>query len=345
VARILVTGGAGYVGSVCCLQLLERGHQVVVVDDLSTGHAAAVPTGAVLLQLDIGHRTEMARVLAADRFDAVFHFAAKALIPESVSNPGLFFDSNVASGIALLEAVRAAGIRKFVFSSSAAVYGNPHSILIDEDHPKEPVNSYGETKLMLERVLHWYAIAYGWTVVAFRYFNASGATTAIGEDHCPETHIIPLLLETAAGERDVFEIYGHDYPTPDGTCLRDYVHVLDIAEAHLAALQIEDRPGFSAYNIGTGTSYSVRQICRAVERELSRKVVLKDGTRRKGDPAALCASPQRLMRELGWRPRFSDLQTIVRTAWEWKEKHPRGYRGLQAESLVLPRSSPEIMTI
>ena len=337
-ARILVTGGAGYVGSVCCLQLLDRGHQVTVVDDLSTGHAAAVPQGAVLHQLDVGDRAAMLRVLAAERFDAVFHFAAKALIPESVSNPGLFFDSNVASGIALLEAVRAAGIRKFVFSSSAAVYGNPRSIPIDEDHPKEPVNSYGETKLMLERVLYWYAMAYGWTVVAYRYFNACGATAAIGEDHCPETHIIPLLLETAAGERDFFEIYGHDYPTPDGTCLRDYVHVRDIAEAHLLALQMEERPGLLAYNIGTGTSYSVRQICSAVERELGKKVAVRDSDRRCGDPAILCASPQRLARELGWRPRFSDLPTIVRTAWEWKQKHPRGYRVLDAEAPVLSRS-------
>jgi UDP-glucose 4-epimerase len=338
VARILVTGGAGYVGSVCCFQLLERGHQVTVVDDLSTGHAAAIPQGAVLHQLDIGDRTAMTRVLAADGFDAVFHFAAKALIPESVADPGRFFDSNVASGIALLEAVRVAGIRRFVFSSSAAVYGDPSSIPIDEDHPKEPVNSYGETKLMLERVLRWYAVAYGWTVVAFRYFNASGATAAIGEDHCPETHIIPLLLETAAGERDIFEIYGHDYPTPDGTCLRDYIHVMDIAAAHLAALQVPDRPSFSAYNIGTGTSYSVRQVCGAVERELGRKVAVKAGPRRHGDPAILCASPQRLMQELGWRPRFSDLQTIVRTAWKWKEKHPRGYRGRDPGPLVLLRS-------
>jgi len=338
VGRILVTGGAGYVGSVCCLQLLERGHDVTVVDDLSTGHAAAVPQGAVLHQVDIGNRAAMARVLAADRFDAVFHFAAKALIPESVANPGLFFDANVASGIALLEVVRAAGIRKFVFSSSAAVYGNPHSIPIDEDHPKEPVNSYGETKLMLERVLHWYALAYEWTVVAFRYFNACGATAAIGEDHCPETHIIPLLLETGIGEREFFEIYGHDYPTPDGTCLRDYVHVKDIAEAHLLALQIQDRPGFSAYNIGTGTSYSVRQVCGVVERELGRKVAVKDSARRPGDPAILCASPQRLTRELGWRPRFSDLETIVRTAWEWKQKHSRGYRVLEDESSIFSRS-------
>jgi len=338
VAKILVTGGAGYVGSVCCLQLLQRGHQVTVVDNLSTGHAAAIPQGAVLHQLDIADRGEMARVLAADRFDAVFHFAAKALIPESVSNPGTFFDSNVASGIALLETVRAAGIRKFVFSSSAAVYGNPRSIPIDEDHPKHPVNSYGETKLMLERVLHWYALAYGWTVVAFRYFNACGATPTIGEDHCPETHIIPLLFEAATGKRDFFEIYGHDYPTPDGTCLRDYVHVMDIAEAHLLALGVQERPGLFAYNIGSGTSYSVRQVCRVVEQELERNVAVKLSPRRHGDPAVLCASPQRLTLELGWRPRFSDLQTIVRTAWEWKQKHPRGYRIVEPEFAVLSRS-------
>jgi UDP-glucose 4-epimerase len=335
VAKILVTGGAGYVGSVCCSQLLQRGHEVTVVDDLSTGHAMAIPRGAIVYQLDIGNRREMAKVLAGARFDAVFHFAAKALIPESVSNPGMFFDSNVASGIALLEEIRAAGIRRFVFSSSAAVYGNPSSTPIDELHPKEPVNSYGETKLMLERVLHWYATAYGWTVIAFRYFNASGATGTIGENHCPETHIIPLLLETAAGERDFFEIYGHDYPTPDRTCLRDYVHVIDIAEAHLLALKVQAQPGLFAYNIGTGTSYSVRQICRVVEKELGRKVAVRLGPRRNGDPAVLCASPQRLMRELGWRPRFSDLQTIVRTAWEWKQKFPRGYRTVEPESAVL----------
>jgi UDP-glucose 4-epimerase len=339
VARILVTGGAGYVGSVCCLQLLERGHQVTVVDDLSTGHAAAVPNGAVLHQVDVGDRGAMTKVLAADRFDAVFHFAAKALIPESVSNPGLFFDSNVASGIALLETIRAAGIRKFVFSSSAAVYGNPQSVPIDEDHPKDPVNSYGETKLMLERVLRWYATAYGWTAVAFRYFNASGATSTIGEDHCPETHIIPLLLQTAAGMRESFEIYGTDYATPDGTCLRDYVHVIDIAEAHILALGLQHRPGLFSYNIGTGTSYSVRQVSEVVEQELGRKVTLKETARREGDPAILCASPRRIMRDLNWRPRFSDLATIVRSAWEWKHKHPGGYQSQDAAPSVLSIAS------
>jgi UDP-glucose 4-epimerase len=333
-ARVLVTGGAGYVGSVCCLRLLEQGHEVAVVDDLSAGHAEAVPEGATLHQLDIGNRSELAMLLRTDRFDAVFHFAAKALIPESVSNPGTFFDSNVASGIALLETIRAAGVKKFVFSSSAAVYGNPRTTPIDEDHPKGPVNSYGETKLSLERALYWYAGAYGWTVVAFRYFNACGATATIGENHHPETHIIPLLLQTVAGGRPFFEIYGDDYPTPDGTCLRDYVHVVDIAEAHLLALQVPQKPGFSVYNIGTGTSYSVRQICHVVERELGVAVTLKNGRRRPGDPAVLCANPRRLMQELGWRPRSSNLSTIIRTAWNWIQKNPYGYGGhREAESV------------
>jgi len=333
-ATILVTGGAGYVGSVCCSQLLDRGHKVVVVDDLSTGHAGAVPHGAVLHRLSISDGVALAEVLTADRFDAVFHFAAKALIPESVANPGTFFDSNVASSIALLEAVRAAGIHRFVFSSSAAVYGNPQSASIDEDDPKDPVNSYGETKLMLERILRWYASAYGWTVAAFRYFNACGATATVGEDHRPETHIIPLLLQTATGERDFFEICGHDYPTPDGTCLRDYVHVVDIAQAHLLALSVLERPGMSVYNIGTGTSHSVRQVCRVVEQVVGTTLRVREAGRRPGDPAILCASPQRLMRELGWCPKSSDLHSIVRSAWDWKQRHPRGYEADKASLTI-----------
>jgi UDP-glucose 4-epimerase len=332
-ATILVAGGAGYVGSVCCCQLLEQGHRVVVVDDLSTGHAEAVPHGAILYQYDIGNGPALADILAGDRFDTVFHFAAKALIPESVSNPGVFFDVNVARSISLLEAVRAANIRKFVFSSSAAVYGNPQSTPIEENAPKEPVNSYGETKLMLERVLQWYASAYGWTVVAFRYFNACGATAIVGEDHRPETHIIPLLLQTAAGEREVFDIYGNDYPTPDGTCLRDYVHVSDIAQAHLLALQVRD-PGMSAFNIGTGTSYSVRQVCSAVKEVVGHGLNTRDAERRPGDPAVLCASPRRLMEQLGWAPRHSDLHSIVRSAWEWKKRHPTGYVDTHSESTL-----------
>jgi UDP-glucose 4-epimerase len=330
-ANILVTGGAGYVGSVCCSQLLERGHEVTVVDNLSTGHAEAVPSGAELKLVDIGDRATMAEVLAERPFDIVFHFAAKALIPESVSNPGSFFDSNVASGIALLEALRSAGIKRFVFSSTAAVYGNPNTAPIDEAHAKNPVNSYGESKLMLERALHWYSVAYDWTVVCFRYFNASGATATIGEDHRPETHIIPVLLQVAEGKRDFFEIYGDDYPTPDGTCLRDYVHVLDIARAHLLALQVPQVPGASAYNIGTGTSHSVREVVKVAEEVVGKRIRTRKAPRRPGDPAVLCASPQRLVRELGWQAQFSDLRRIVESAWDWMSNHPNGYPELKSE--------------
>jgi UDP-glucose 4-epimerase len=317
-ARILVTGGAGYVGSVCSRQLLERGHEVVVIDDLSTGHAEGVPQGTTFHQIDYGDRSGVARVLQQERIDAVFHFAAKALIPESVSNPGIFFDVNVGLGISLLETLRLFGVKRFVFSSSAAIYGTPRSVPIDERHPKEPVNSYGETKLMFERVLQWYAEAYGWSVAAFRYFNASGATADAGENHRPETHIIPLLLEAATGERPYFEIYGDDYHTPDGTCIRDYVHVSDIAAAHLLSLETPDRAGMQAYNIGTGQGYSVREVIRAVEEVTERRVPVRVASRRPGDPAVLCASPGKLRKELKWKPRFSDLKNIVRSAWEWK---------------------------
>jgi UDP-glucose 4-epimerase len=336
-AKILVTGGAGFVGSVCCLQLIKNGHQVVAVDNLSTGHPRAVPEGVSFYPSDIGDRDAISDILHDQQFDAVFHFAAKALIPESVTNPGLFFDENVASGIAFLESVRAAGINRFVFSSSAAVYGSPSAVPIEEDHPKNPVNSYGETKLMFERVLNWYATAYGWTVFAFRYFNACGATANVGEDHRPETHIIPLLLETAAGERPHFEIYGRDYPTPDGSCLRDYVHVLDIAEAHLLALDVSDKVGMTAYNIGTGDSHSVLEVCGIVEDVTGAKLTLREGPRRAGDPAVLCASPAKLMRELGWNPRFSDLREIVRTAWQWKCRYPQGYGSTEPDFTTITR--------
>jgi UDP-glucose 4-epimerase len=330
-ANVLVTGGAGYVGSVCCSQLLERGHKVVVVDDLSTGHKAAVPEEASFHELDYGNRADIARLLRIESIDAVFHFAAKALIPESVSNPGVFFDVNVASAIAFLETIRRFGIKRFVFSSSAAVYGSPQNIPIDENQSKHPVNSYGETKLMLERVLEWYAKAYGWTIVAFRYFNASGATESSGEDHEPETHIIPLLLQAAAGERSHFEIYGDDYETDDGTCIRDFVHVSDIASAHLRALGLPERAGFSAYNIGTGRSHSVLEVVSSAQKVTNTRIEVRHAPRRPGDPAVLCASPAKLMRELEWQPRHSDLRAIIQSAWEWKMRNPRGYAGLEPQ--------------
>lgn len=322
-STILVTGGAGYVGSVCCARLLECGHHVIVLDDLSTGYADAVPGGAELYVLDYGDRPAVARVLAQNHVEAVFHFAAKALIPESVANPGLFFDVNVASAIGFLEMLRKFDVRRFVFSSSAAVYGNAADGAIDEDQPKDPVNSYGESKLMLERALNWYATAYGWTVAAFRYFNASGATACAGENHHPETHVIPILLEVAAGEREWFEIFGDDYETPDGTCVRDYVHVADIAEAHILALNIPQREGARAFNIGCGRGYSVREVIRVVEEVTGRKVPARVGKRRAGDPATLCASPAKIMKELGWKPRHSDLREIIRSAWEWKMSSAR----------------------
>jgi UDP-glucose 4-epimerase len=321
----LVTGGAGYVGAVCCSHLLDRAQRVTIIDNLSTGHFAAVPPDATLHTVDIGDREALSRVLASDHFDTVFHFAAKALIPESVTNPGAFFDSNVGASIAMLEVLRTAGIRKFVFSSSAAVYGDPHAIPIDEMHPKNPVNAYGESKLMLEQVLRWYVEAYRWSVVAFRYFNASGGTSTVGEDHRPETHIIPLLLQVASGEREYFEIFGTDYPTPDGTCLRDYVHVTDIAEAHVLAHKCLQEPGMHIFNIGTGISFSVKQIIRAVEQFTGGKLPIKNGPRRLGDPAILCAAPKRLITDLGWKPRRSELNEIVRSAWAWKQGHPTGY--------------------
>ena len=318
--NVLVTGGAGYVGSVCCAELLRLGHSVTVIDDLSTGFRDAVPSGATFFQLDLGDRSALQSLVRKNRFDVVFHFAAKALVAESVSDPGVFFHSNVASSITMLEVLREAQIRNFVFSSSAAVYGVPEKTPIEEDDPKNPVNSYGETKLMLERALDWYARAYGWSVIALRYFNAAGATADLGERHQPETHIIPLLLEVAAGERKVFSIYGNDYPTPDGTCLRDYVHVLDIASAHICALTRTNQPGMRAYNIGLGESYSVQAVCREVEKVVGNAVPTRMEKRRPGDPSVLCASPTRIMTEMNWKPEHSSLEEIISSAWRWKQK-------------------------
>lgn len=317
--RILVTGGAGYVGSVCCAQLLKYGYSIEVIDNCSTGHAEALPAGVKVHEVDFGDGSALSRLLASERFDAVFHFAAKALIPESVTNPGIFFNTNVASGIAMLETLRKHGIRRFVFSSSAAVYGSPMIVPIPEDHHKQPTNSYGESKLVFEQILKWYASAYDWTVVAFRYFNACGGGADWGERHDPETHVIPLLLQTASGRRECFDIYGTDYPTPDGTCLRDYVHVIDIAEAHISALRKVIYPGFRAYNIGTGTSHSVKEVCKVAERITEQRIKTRRSDRRPGDPAVLCANPKKLIDELGWEPKHSSLEEIIAGAWQWEQ--------------------------
>ena len=319
-ARVLVTGGAGYVGSVCCAQLLLRGHEVEIIDNLATGHQDSVPAGAALHVIDLGDRAALSQILCKKRFDAVFHFAAKALIPESVTNPGPFFEVNVSAGIAMLEVLRQHGVRNFVFSSTAAVYGVPKATATPEDHTKEPMNSYGESKLVFEQVLKWYAAAYGWSVVACRYFNACGGTGAWGERHETETHIIPLLLQAASGRRKYFQIFGTDYPTPDGTCLRDYVHVLDIAEAHILALQRMGQSGFTALNIGTGTSHSVKEVCKVAEKITRKMIDVRQASRRAGDPPVLCASPQKLITEFGWTPKNSNLENILAGAWEWEQR-------------------------
>jgi UDP-glucose 4-epimerase len=316
---ILVTGGAGYIGSACCRQLMKQGCTVTVIDDMSNGRADAVPSDASLHRIDIGDSDSLSAILSTNKIDVVFHFAAKALIPESVTNPGVFFDVNVARSVVMLETLRKHGVRKFVFSSTAAVYGTPTIVPIPEDHSKEPINSYGESKLILERILQWYVTAYGWSVMAFRYFNACGGASDWGECHEPETHIIPLLLQTVSERRPIFEIYGTDYPTPDGTCLRDYVNVVDIAEAHILALHKMDRTGFHAYNIGTGRSHSVKEICQTAERIAKKKIHTRAGTRRPGDPAVLCASPKKLKDEFGWAPKHSDLDEIIAGAWDWEQ--------------------------
>jgi UDP-glucose 4-epimerase len=305
---------------VCAEELLRQGYEVSVIDDLSKGHRRAVPEQAEFHPMDVGDRDSVRALLAAQHFDAVFHFAAKAVVPESVTNPAVFYHVNLTAATVLIDAVREAGIRRFVFSSTAAVYGNPVEVPIPENHPKDPVNAYGETKLSYERLLSWYARAYGLSVHAFRYFNAAGATEQRGEEHQPETHILPILFEAALGEREYFTIYGTDYPTPDGTCIRDFVHVLDIAQAHILALNKSDAPGFSVYNIGLGKGYSVREVHQEVERLIGRKIPTREGQRRLGDPAVLCASPQRLMTEMGWQPQHSDLENIIRSAWAWKKK-------------------------
>lgn len=323
-AKILVTGGAGYVGSICATQILKAGHEVVIIDDLTTGHSEAVTPGATFIEMNLGDRAAMKQLLSQHRIDAAFHFAAKAQVGESMVEPAKYFHTNVVEALSMLECLREAGVKKFVFSSTAATYGNPAVVPIPEDCPKAPVNPYGESKLAFEQILRWYANSYGFSVVAFRYFNACGATETQGERHDPESHLIPLILQAASGRRESISIFGTDYPTPDGSCLRDYVHILDIADAHLLALKRMDKPGFRVFNIGTGKAYSVLEVCRMVEEVTGRKLNIKYAGRREGDPAILCAAVDRIQQEFGWKASHSDLRSIVESAWRWEQKQRRG---------------------
>jgi len=326
-SRVLVTGGAGYIGSVVVDQLLERGHYVVVLDDLSRGHRAAVAGEASFVQGGIGDRDLVAGLLERQRIEAIIHLAAYALVPESVAQPQMYVTNNVTAARVLLEAAGKAGVRRFVFSSSCAVYGHPATVPITEDTPQAPVNPYGETKRDFERVLAEYAPRHGVSVVSLRYFNASGATPERGEDHDPETHIIPNVLSAALGTRPAVDVFGTDYPTPDGTAVRDFVHVADIAEAHVAALDVSlDGIGPYAVNLGTGTGHSVRQVVDAARRVTGKTIPVREQPRRPGDPPVLVAAVQRAAELLRWRARHSSLEAILTSAWRWHQAHPRGYR-------------------
>lgn len=323
--KILVTGGAGYIGSHMALALLEAGHDVVVLDDLSTGHRDAVPAAATFVQDDVANAREL---LVRERFDGVIHFAGKIRVEESVSNPRLYFQGNTTKTCALLDAMldaRDAGapLPPIVFSSTAAVYGTPDTTPIDEDHPKRPESPYGDSKLAVERVLEAYGKAYGLRWAALRYFNAAGAhpEAGLGERHEPETHLIPIVLEVAAGERPHLTMFGTDWDTPDGTCVRDYVHVRDLAAAHLAAIEHLGRGGESgAFNCGTGKGTSVREIVQAVERVTGKTVKIVESARRAGDPAVLVAKVTRAERVLGWRASRTNVDEIVNDAWKMRAK-------------------------
>ena len=325
--RVLVTGGAGYIGSVVATQLLEHGYEVVVYDNLSHGHRAAVPAQAQLVVGELSDRTALDRVFSQGRVDAVMHFAAWIEAAESMLKPAKYFRNNAANTLTLLEAVVEHEVPRFVFSSTAAVYGTPERIPIVETDPLRPSNVYGESKLGVEKMLEWFNRIHGLHYASLRYFNAAGACGGLGEDHRPESHLIPLALEVALGRRDQIAIYGTDYPTTDGTCVRDYIHVADLASAHLLVLAALKDNGRLIYNLGNGHGFSVRQVIDAVRRVTNCPVAASEAPRRAGDPAVLVASSDKIRRELNWIAHSPDLETIVLSAWEWRRAHPNGYGG------------------
>jgi len=324
--RILVVGGAGYVGSTSAERFVAESHDVIVYDNMSAGHAAAVPEGARLVVGDIADR-QLLRDVLSDGVDAVLHCAARSLVGESMSDPGLYYRTNVAGGVALLEAMRSAGVTRLVYSSTAAVYGEPRRVPIAEADRTQPINPYGETKLAFEGAMRWFCAAHDFRAISLRYFNVAGATVRNGEDHHPETHLIPLVLRVAAGEATHVQIYGQDYPTPDGTCIRDFIHVRDMAAGHLLALEAtgEGDPSLEVYNLGSAAGFSVREVVEAARRVTGRAVPARVVKRRVGDPPVLVASSRRARRELGWQPLHSTLEQMIDDAWAWREAHPNGY--------------------
>ncbi len=328
--KVLVTGGAGYIGSVVAEDLLQAGHEVVVFDNLSRGHRQAVPKNAELVVGELADRAALDQLLRARAIDAVMHFAALIEAGESMKAPETFFRNNTANALTLLEAMLGAGVKRFVFSSTAALYGNPERTPIEENDALRPTNAYGESKLLVERMLAWFHQIHGLRYASLRYFNAAGASRPDrGEAHQPESHLIPRILEVALGRAERVNIFGTDYPTPDGTCVRDYIHVSDLARAHLLALHALEKAGGEAipliYNLGNGQGFSVREVVEVARAVTGHPVPAIESPRRAGDPAVLIASSEKIRRELGWQPRFPDLRAIVESAWQWHRAFPNGY--------------------
>ncbi len=323
--NVFVTGGAGYVGSIVAAELLAAGHRVVVFDNLSRGNRAAVPRGAEFVVGDIEDRQLLARVLKDSGADAVMHFAALIEAGESMLVPEKYFRNNTATALTLLETMLQLGIRKLIFSSTAALYGNPVQVPIQESDPLCPTNAYGESKLLVERMLEWFHRIHGLRYASLRYFNAAGAAPDRGEAHEPESHLIPLVLKVALGQRPQVSIFGTDYPTPDGTCIRDYIHVLDLAAAHVLALNALSQHEQLIYNLGNGKGFSVREVLEVARKVTGHPIPALESPRRAGDPAVLVASSEKIQRELHWTPGFCELEQIVGSAWEWHRNHPHGY--------------------
>jgi UDP-glucose 4-epimerase len=320
--KILVTGGAGYIGSVCVEDLLNRGHDVTVFDNLTEGHRKAVDQRAKFVQGDLADKKGVSEVIGTEQPTAVMHFAAKALVGESMQNPSKYFFNNVSCGLNLLDAMVEHGVKRFVFSSTCATYGIPEAIPIDELAPQKPVNPYGESKLIFEKILRWYDQIHGLIFAALRYFNAAGATEAFGEDHRIETHLIPCVLHVPLGKREHAQVFGTDYPTPDGSCIRDYIHVADLAQAHALALEVKES-GF--FNLGIGGGVSVLEVIEACRKVTGKDIPIVNQPRRPGDPPRLIASAQKAHEVLGWRPQFEQITDIVSSAWNWHLRHPNGY--------------------
>lgn len=323
---ILVTGGAGYIGSVVAEDLRSKGGEVIVLDNLSRGHQAAISPGIKFYDGDIGDQHLVARICAENRIEAAMHFSAFAFVGESVEKPNIYYQNNAFQTMRFLDELLRNGVNKFVFSSTCATYGEPQYVPIDEQHPQHPANPYGWSKLFCEQIMKDYDAAYGLKFVALRYFNASGATETHGEHHEPENHLIPLILEAAAGRRPHISVFGDDYDTPDGTAIRDYIHVLDLSQAHLLAVKHLQAGGESEFiNLGNGTGFSVLEVVEASRKVTGKPIEAVTAPRRAGDPSRLIADSRKARELLGWKPQFADLETIIESAWNWHQKHPHGY--------------------